>query len=156
ERLVARAKLRDHLQAQRKLTEVVDGQTRIREQPPILTRLDGADAEGVERLVGGLLTTLQNDRRLLLTRYPVVDAARQGVGIGSVGVRSFLVLLRGWGADDPLFLQVKEAGPSVLEGVLESDRSRRHGQRVVEGQRLMQAASDAFLGWTDDLAGRAY
>ena len=92
--------------------------------------------------------TLTDDRRLLLDRFTVVDVARKVVGVGSVGTRAWMALLQGRDSGDPLFLQVKEATASVLEKHLPSSRYDNPGQRVVEGQRLMQAASDIFLGWT--------
>ena len=92
--------------------------------------------------------TLQHDRRHLLERFEVVDMARKVVGVGSVGTRAFIVLLQGRDTGDPLFLQVKEATASVLEDHLPKSRYQQPGERVVHGQRLMQAASDIFLGWT--------
>ena len=92
--------------------------------------------------------TLQDDRRHLLERFEIVDVARKVVGVGSVGTRAFIVLLQGRDAQDPLFLQVKEATASVLEDHLPKSRYRQHGERVVQGQRMMQAASDIYLGWT--------
>ena len=92
--------------------------------------------------------TLQHDRRHLLERFKVVDMARKVVGVGSVGTRAFIVLLQGRDTGDPLFLQVKEATASVLEDHLPKSRYQQPGERVVHGQRLMQAASDIFLGWT--------
>ena len=92
--------------------------------------------------------TLQDDRRHLLERFEVVDMARKVVGVGSVGTRAFIVLLQGRDAGDPLFLQVKEATASVLEDHLPKSRYQQPGERVVHGQRMMQAASDIFLGWT--------
>ena len=97
--------------------------------------------------------TLPDDRRQLLERFEIVDAARKVVGVGSVGTRAFIVLLQGRDAQDPLFLQIKEATASVLEASLPKSRYRQHGERVVQGQRMMQAASDIFLGWTKG-AGR--
>jgi uncharacterized protein (DUF2252 family) len=93
-------------------------------------------------------TTLQDDRRALLERFEIVDAARKVVGVGSVGTRAFIVLLEGRDSGDPLFLQIKEATTSVLEAHLPASRYKQHGERVVQGQRKMQAASDIFLGWT--------
>ena len=93
--------------------------------------------------------TLQDDRRRLLERFEVVDVARKVVGVGSVGTRAFIVLLQGRDAHDPLFLQVKEATASVLEKYLPKSRYKEPGERVVQGQRMMQAASDIFLGWTE-------
>ena len=93
-------------------------------------------------------STLQSDRRQLLERFEVIDVARKVVGVGSVGTRAFIVLLQGRDQQDPLFLQVKEASPSVLEDHLPKSRFKQPGERVVHGQRVMQAASDIFLGWT--------
>jgi len=95
--------------------------------------------------------TLQDDRRRLLERFEVVDVARKVVGVGSVGTRAFIVLLQGRDAQDPLFLQIKEATASVLEAHLSKSQYRQHGERVVQGQRMMQASSDIYLGWTKGL-----
>ena len=100
--------------------------------------------------------TLQPDRRRLLQQFQFVDAARKVVGVGSVGTRAFIVLLQGRDDRDPLFLQVKEASRSVLEDHLTRSRYRQAGERVVQGQRLMQAASDIFLGWTRGLDQSRY
>jgi uncharacterized protein (DUF2252 family) len=94
---------------------------------------------------------LRDDRRHLLERFEVVDVARKVVGVGSVGTRAFIVLLQGRDAHDPLFLQVKEATASVLEEHLGTSKYKQHGARVVQGQRMMQAASDIYLGWTKGL-----
>jgi uncharacterized protein (DUF2252 family) len=91
---------------------------------------------------------LREDQRSLLERFQIVDMARKVVGVGSVGTQAFIVLLQGRDAHDPLFLQVKEATVSVLEGHLPKSRYKLHGKRVVQGQRMMQAASDIYLGWT--------
>ena len=100
--------------------------------------------------------TLQDDRRHLLERFEVVDVARKVVGVGSVGTRAFIVLLQGRDQQDPLFLQVKEATASVLEDHLPKSRYRQPGERVVQGQRMMQAASDIFLGWTKGVEANRY
>ena len=100
--------------------------------------------------------TLQDDRRRLLERFEIVGAARKVVGVGSVGTRAFIVLLQGRDAQDPLFLQIKEATASVLEPYVRRSRFRRHGERVVQGQRMMQAASDIYLGWTKGLDVRRH
>ncbi len=99
--------------------------------------------------------TLQEDRRHLLERFEVVDMARKVVGVGSVGTRAFIVLLEGRDENDPLFLQVKEATASVLEDHLPKSRFKQPGERVVQGQRLMQAASDIYLGWTKGIEATA-
>jgi uncharacterized protein (DUF2252 family) len=155
---IQKARARDSLQAASKLTEVVDGRRRIVHDPPLLVPLSGyqgIDPAQVEEVVHGALQdyrrSLQGDRRHLLERYRLVDVARKVVGVGSVGTLCLIGLLEGRDADDLLFLQIKEANRSVLEDHLRSSRFRNHGQRVVEGQRLMQAASDIFLGW---IAGR--
>ena len=100
--------------------------------------------------------TLQDDRRHLLERFEVVDMARKVVGVGSVGTRAFIVLLQGRDAHDPLFLQIKEATASVLEEHLGKRTYEQHGERVVQGQRMMQAASDIYLGWTKGLDVRRH
>ena len=100
--------------------------------------------------------TLQDDRRHLLERFEVVDVARKVVGVGSVGTRAFIVLLQGRDQQDPLFLQVKEATQSVLEDHLPKSRYQQPGERVVQGQRMMQAASDIFLGWTKGVEADRY
>jgi hypothetical protein len=113
--------------------------------------MDGFSPQETERRIKGQLTgytsTLDDDRRELLSRYKVVDVARKVVGVGSVGTRAFIALMEGRDDSDPLFLQVKEANPSVLEYALPKSKYRKHGERVVRGQRMMQAASDIFLGW---------
>jgi uncharacterized protein (DUF2252 family) len=157
-KLTGKARTRDHLQALSKLGEVVTGRYRIVSQPPMVVPARdweatyGLSAAAVERAVHepfrAYRATLQDDRRQLLERFELVDVARKVVGVGSVGTRSFIVLLQGRDQQDPLFLQVKEATASVLEGPLPKSRYPQHGQRVVAGQRMMQAVSDIFLGWT--------
>jgi len=149
---------RDSLQALSKLAEFVDGAYRIVSQPPIVVPMrDLAATYGLSPDdVGPAIreqflayrATLQDDRRHLLDQFRVVDVARKVVGVGSVGTRAFIVLLQGRDEHDPLFLQVKEATASVLEAYLPRSRHQQHGERVVQGQRMMQAASDIFLGWT--------
>ena len=155
---VRKAHGRDSLQALSKLTSVVDGRRIINDDPPLLVRIPEEDE--LRDLIYGILEsykrTLQDDRRHLLDRYRFVDAARKVVGVGSVGTRAYIVLLEGRDEDEPLFLQVKEAGVSVLEGHVPSSAYEHHGHRVVAGQRLMQAASDIFLGWFRGKAGRDY
>jgi uncharacterized protein (DUF2252 family) len=158
EKTAEKAHTRDSLQALSKLGEVVDGRHRIVSQPPIvvpardLQAAYGMSSKEVSKSIGEQLrayrATLQDDRRHLLERFEVVDMARKVVGVGSVGTRAFIVLLQGRDTGDPLFLQVKEATKSVLEDHLPKSRYRQPGERVVHGQRLMQAASDILLGWT--------
>ena len=154
----AKARTRDSLQALSKLGELVDGQYRIVSQPPIvvpvrdLAATYGLSADEAERAIHDQFrayrATLRDDQRRLLERFQLVDMARKVVGVGSVGARAYIVLLQGRDQQDPLFLQVKEATASVLEGHLPKSRYKQHGERVVQGQRMMQAASDIFLGWT--------
>jgi uncharacterized protein (DUF2252 family) len=155
---VRKARSRDSLQALSKLTTVVDGRRRIIDDPPLLVRIPEGDEirAQISAILESYKRTLQEDRRHLLERYRFVDAARKVVGVGSVGTRSYVVLLEGRDRDDPLFLQVKEAGASVLEGYLKSNTYEHHGHRVVAGQRLMQAASDIFLGWFRATEGRDF
>ncbi|MCX6363652.1 MAG: DUF2252 domain-containing protein [Actinobacteria bacterium] len=154
----AKARGRDSLQAAGKLTEVVDGVRRIVDQPPLIMHLDMLnDSENTHRLFEQYKATLEDDRRVLLERFQITDIARKVVGVGSVGTRCIIVLLLGRDGDDPLFLQIKEAGPSVLEPYLGRSKFTHAGHRVVAGQRLMQAASDIFLGWmTGKPAGRPF
>jgi uncharacterized protein (DUF2252 family) len=148
EKELTKARSHDNLQAAGKLTEVVDGSRRIVDQPPLVMHLEQfEEAERAYHLYEQYTTTLEDDRRVLLERYRIVDIARKVVGVGSVGTICAIVLLLGRDVDDPLFLQVKQAGPSVLEPYLGKSRFTHCGHRVVAGQRLMQAASDIFLGW---------
>ncbi|HLN77452.1 MAG TPA: DUF2252 domain-containing protein [Nocardioidaceae bacterium] len=158
EKNVQKAHARTSIQALAKLTEVVDGSYRIASLPPVvvpareLHETYGIHPEELERAILNAYSeyraSLPRDRQQLLDRFEIVDWARKVVGVGSVGTRAFVVLLQGRDEDDPLFLQVKEATTSVLEGPLRRSRYRQAGERVVQGQRLMQATSDIFLGWS--------
>ena len=158
EKQAQKAHTRDSLQALSKLAEQVGGRYRIVSQPPVVIPLRdlapriGLSVDEMEHVIHEQFRdyrkTLQDDRRHLLEKFEVVDMAHKVVGVGSVGLRAFIVLLQGRDQDDPLFLQVKEATASVLEDHLPKSRFRHPGERVVHGQRLMQAASDIFLGWT--------
>ena len=159
---LAKVRTRDSMQEVAKLTRVVDGRPRIISDPPLLVRGDElvssrTEYEAYEAQIRRLLTqyrrTLETDRRFLLETYSFADLARKVVGVGSVGTRCWIVLFLGQGASDPLFLQVKEAGESVLSRFVGASRYSNQGQRVVAGQRLMQAASDIFLGWQRSEAG---
>ncbi|MBV9040363.1 MAG: DUF2252 domain-containing protein, partial [Acidimicrobiia bacterium] len=147
EQTVAKARRRTSMQALSKLTTVRDGKRVIVEDPPLIVRLRDEELEQASRFAGAYRASLDPDRRLLLDRYEFVDAARKVVGVGSVGTRCFVVLLAGVADLDPLFLQIKEAQASVLAAFAGRSRFRNQGQRVVVGQRIMQAASDPFLGW---------
>ena len=152
-----KARMRGSMQALSKLGEVVDGRQRIASRPPIVVPMrDLAPMYGVtpedfdsviRRQFRAYRESLQDDRRHLLDQFEIVDMAHYVVGVGSVGTRAFIVLLQGRDAHDALFLQIKEATGSVLETHLPKSRYRHHGQRVVQGQRMMQAVSDIYLGW---------
>jgi uncharacterized protein (DUF2252 family) len=152
---LTKARTRDSLQAFEKLAEVVDGELRIAAAPPVITPikdlLPGLEGEPVENLIRDLIegygTSLQSDRQHLLEQFTMVDMARKVVGVGSVGTRCWIVLMLGRDGADPLFLQAKEASASVLEPHAGPSQYGTQGERVVAGQRLMQAASDIFLGW---------
>ena len=154
----AKARLHDAWSAIEKITEVVDGRRRFRDQPPLLTRLDlNADtARLVNALFRDYRATLQDDRQELLKRYEIVDMGHKVVGVGSVGLLAFVLLLRGRDEQDLIVLQAKQAQASVLEAFTHKSAYTKHGHRVVTGQRLMQAASDSFLGWIDGPGGRSF
>ncbi len=155
ERRVAGARAKDHVRAMTKLTERVDGRLRIASRPPLLVPIEEllppTSDETVDEQVRDLLRTyrrsLPPERRHLLEGYRYRHMARRVGGVGSVGTRTWIVLLTGRDDDDPLFLQVKQAGTSSLERYGGRPRARHHGQRVVHGQRLMQVDGDIFLGW---------
>ena len=159
DRNVAKAHSKDSLRAFGKLTTMVDGEPRIVADHPVLTPVEDLmtpkDRERVhamaEEIIGAYRDTLPDDRRRLMEEYRYVHAARKVVGVGSVGTRAWIMLLLGRDGDDPLFLQFKEAQPSVLEPALGPSAYENHGRRVVEGQRLMQSASDVMLGWVRTL-----
>lgn len=148
ERRIARARRRNNLQALGKLTAKDDsGRRHIVEDPPLLERVTDLDRITLGKIFSDYRSSLSEERRLLLDRFHFIDAARKVVGVGSVGTRCFILLLEGRDDGDPLFLQIKEAGASVLEQYLAPSAFTHHGRRVVCGQRLTQAASDIFLGW---------
>jgi uncharacterized protein (DUF2252 family) len=155
EAAITKARTRDSMTALSKLTTQVDGHPRIVGEPPLIETIEtlfpGRDREDVMHemrvLVRSYRSSLPSDRRHLIEDYQLVDMARKVVGVGSVGTRCWILLMQGVDGSDPLFLQAKEAGPSVIELVTGSVRRGQSGQRVVQGQRLMQAASDIFLGY---------
>lgn len=159
QRAAAKAETKNHLKAFDRLTRVVDGELRFASDPPLLVPVSELFSDlDAQRLRDTLDTSLRDyrrtlveDRRRLLDRYQFVDLARKVVGVGSVGTRCWVALFVGRDEGDPLFLQVKEAEASVLEPYLGGSEYANHGERVVEGQRLMQAASDIMLGWTSAL-----
>jgi uncharacterized protein (DUF2252 family) len=140
---------RTHEGAYARLTEEAHGRPRITEDPPIRTTVeDDEQLELVDELLAGYRTTLQEDRRHLFDRFTEADVVRQVVGVGSVGMRVYLVLLEGRSGSDPLFLQCKQAGPSVYEAHTRPSTHTNHGARVVAGKRLVQSATDIFVGWS--------
>jgi uncharacterized protein (DUF2252 family) len=155
QRNVAKAQAKDQLKARAKLTHWVDGNLRFLSDPPLLVPVDelfgDVDAklleDSIHESIRSYRRTLAGDRRHLLESYQYLDLARKVVGVGSVGTRAWVALFSGRDPDDTLILQVKEAEPSVLERFVGKTVFNNSGQRVVEGQRLMQAASDVFLGW---------
>ncbi|HEX4256889.1 MAG TPA: DUF2252 domain-containing protein, partial [Streptosporangiaceae bacterium] len=139
-----------------KLTTMTHGRPRITEDPPIRVTLgDKEQADVADHLLAGYRLTLQEDRRALFDRFTVTDMVRQVVGVGSVGMRVYLVLLEGRSGADPLFLQFKQAGPSVYEAHTRPSQHQHHGARVIDGKRLIQSATDIFVGW-GSLHGRDY
>jgi uncharacterized protein (DUF2252 family) len=152
---LAKARTKDSMAAFSKLTHVVDGETRIIDEPPLIVPIDDL-VKGTERdemfdalreQLGSFRDSLGHDRRVLLEQFRLADFARKVVGVGSVGTRAWIALMLGRDDDDPLFLQMKEAEASVLEPFAGRSKFKNHGERVVTGQRLMQASSDIFLGW---------
>jgi uncharacterized protein (DUF2252 family) len=156
DRAIAKAKTRTTLQAFDKLTTVVDGRRVLVDDPPLVQHSLELSAEDAQEFLIGYHSTLESDHAHLLTQYRLVDAAMKVVGVGSVGTRCFIVVGEGRAQDDAIVLQVKEAEPSVLEPHVGASRYAHAGQRVVAGQRLMQAASDLFLGWSSGPAGRHF
>ena len=152
---VAKARTKDSMRALAKLCDTVDGELRIVGDAPLVTPIEdvlpGAEQDDLEdvvrRMIHTYTRTLPRDRRKLLESYRYVHAARKVVGVGSVGTRSWILLMLGRDENDPLFLQFKEAQASVLEPFLGKSQFDQHGRRVVEGQRMMQAAPDIMLGW---------
>jgi uncharacterized protein (DUF2252 family) len=155
EKVLAKARTEDSLRAFGKLTQLVDGEPRIISDPPLVVPVrelvpgqEGEELFGrIHELLRAYRRSLQTDRRHLLEQFRVVDIARKAVGVGSVGTRAWIVLFVGRDESDPLFLQAKEAQPSVLERFVGKSTYPNDGERVVAGQHLMQASSDIFLGW---------
>jgi uncharacterized protein (DUF2252 family) len=161
EKQVAKAHTKDSMKAFSKLTEMVDGEPRIVDESPLIVPADKMATgeqlqhlfEVMHRVLREYRETLEFDRRVLLEQFDFTDLAHKVVGVGSVGTRAWIALYLGRDGQDPLFLQVKEADPSVLEEFLGPSEFKNHGERVVVGQRLMQATSDIFLGWLHVDAG---
>ena len=156
EATIEKSRTKDSMQAFEKLTGLVDGEPRIISDPPLIVPIDelipthmGREAlqDEVRQVIRSYRRTLETDRRHLLEQFRFVDLARKVVGVGSVGTRAWIALFLGADEQDPLFLQVKEAQPSVLERFVGKSEYKNCGQRVAAGQRLMQATTDIFLGW---------
>ena len=156
EKGLAKARTKDSMTAFAKLCQVVDGQARIVDESPLIVPIDRLAPAGegreqifeeLHQLLRGYRETLEFDRRVLVETFELNDFARKVVGVGSVGTRAYIALLLGLDGGDPLFLQIKEAEASVLEEFVGPSEFSNHGERVVVGQRLMQAVSDIFLGW---------
>jgi uncharacterized protein (DUF2252 family) len=156
---LAKARKRTSLGSLSKFAQRVDGGYRIKEQPPVIVRppdsMYGDFQQIVRQGLADYARTLSPERRLVLDHYHYVDFARKVVGVGSVGSEAFMTLLMGDRDDDPLFLQVKEADTSVLAPYVGAGEHEHQGERVVQGQRVMQAASDPFLGWATGTGARA-
>jgi uncharacterized protein (DUF2252 family) len=147
QKALSKVKLKDSLRALRKLTKPANGTLRLAERPPVLEHVGQATKREIEQEMDAYLASLPSERRMLVNRFTILDYARKVVGVGSVGTRCYIVLMRGRTLKDPLFLQLKEAQASVLEAYGFRSEFRNHGERVVHGQRSIQAASDIFLGW---------
>ena len=152
EKIMSKARERTHMQVLGKLTDLVDDKFRLKINAPFIVRETHTQAgrtinEALGLLLDSYFLSLADDRKTLLKNYRIVDAARKVVGVGSVGTRCWIIFLTGHNSNDPLFLQLKEAQPSVLEPYVSQSAYANHGQRVVAGQRLIQAAPDIFLGW---------
>src|SRR4029077_4214395 len=131
-----------------KLTTMAHGRPRITEEPPLRVRIgDDEQADLVGQLLAGYRLTLQEDRRSLFDRFTTVDAVRQVVGVGSVGMRVYVIVLAGRTGADPLLLQAEPAGTSVYDAHTQLSRHGNHGERVISGKRMVQSATDIFVGW---------
>jgi uncharacterized protein (DUF2252 family) len=151
-KMMGKARQRTHMQVLGKLTDLVDDKYRLHENAPFIVReTHSKDGTPMDEVIGMFLESyfrsLADERKTLIKNYRITDVVRKVVGVGSVGTRCWVVFLTGNHHDDPLFLQIKEAQPSVLEPYLSKSSYDNHGQRVVIGQRLLQAAPDIFLGW---------
>jgi uncharacterized protein (DUF2252 family) len=151
-RVTDKARTRTHLQVLDKITDLVDNKYRLRDNAPYVfhethTQSGRPIEEALDLLLQSYFHSIGDDRKKLLRNYKIVDIVRKVVGVGSVGTRCWVIFLKGNNMDDPLFLQVKEAQQSVLEPFVSTSVYANHGQRVVQGQRLIQGAPDIFLGW---------
>lgn len=151
-KVTGKARERTHMQVLDKLTDLVDDKFRLRDDAPFIVHETKTESgrtinEALELFLQSYMASLADDRKYLLTQYRIVDVARKIVGVGSVGTRCWVIYLRGNHDEDPMFLQLKEAQPSVMEPYIGKSQYKNNGQRVVAGQRLIQGAPDIFLGW---------
>ncbi len=151
-KITGKARERTHMQVLDKLTDLVDDKYRLRDDSPFIIHVTHTETgktinEALELFLQSYTASLADDRRYLLSQYRIVDVVRKVVGVGSVGTRCWVIFLKGNHDEDPLFLQLKEAQPSVMEPYIGKSKYSNHGQRVVAGQRLIQGAPDIFLGW---------
>jgi uncharacterized protein (DUF2252 family) len=151
-KITSKARTRTHVQVLGKLTDIIDNSHRLIDDPPLVMHethtKSGIPIEtALASLLKSYLGSVNDDRKKLLSHYRIVDVARKVVGVGSVGTRCWVIFLEGTHSGDPLFLQVKEAQPSVLEQFLTGSVYENSGERIVQGQRLIQGAPDIFLGW---------
>jgi len=158
DQVMRKARRRDTWSALSKMTELVDGKRQFIQDPPTIVHIPEGTVmhRVVSDFLDGYTQTLSLDRRVLIDRYRLIDVGHKVVGVGSVGLLAWVLLLEGRDSSDLLALQVKQAQSSVLEAYAGVSPFPHHGQRVVEGQRLIQAASDAFLGWVTGGYGRQY
>jgi uncharacterized protein (DUF2252 family) len=154
--MIADASVRDRFRSMEKLTEVRDGARRFIDEPPVIARLSPAHEEVVREILTRYPTSLSRSHRAIFARYTLVDVAHKVVGVGSVGLTAFVAFYLGRDGSDPFFLQLKEARRSALEDHLPRSRKATPGQRVVDGQQLMQATSDMFLGHVRGRGGRHF
>jgi uncharacterized protein (DUF2252 family) len=151
-KIAGKARERTHMQVLDKLTDLVDDKFRLRDDAPFIIHVTHTEngtplQDALELFLQSYMASLADDRRYLLSQYRIVDVVRKVVGVGSVGTRCWVIFMKGNHDQDPLFLQIKEAQPSVLESHVGASQYANHGQRVVSGQRLIQGAPDIFLGW---------
>ncbi len=151
-KITQKARERTHMQVLDKLTDLVEDKFRLRDDAPFIVHETHTETgvpiqEALETFLKSYTSSLADDRKFLLSQYTIVDVARKVVGVGSVGTRCWIILLKGNHEDDPMFLQLKEAQPSVLQPFLDKSIYQNNGQRVLSGQRLIQGAPDIFLGW---------
>ena len=160
QKALAKAQTRTSLGSLSKFAQRVDGGYRIKQQPPVIVRPPETMSDDFEQVIrqglADYASSLGPDRRVVLDHYHYEDFARKVVGVGSVGTEALMILLMGDREDDPLFLQIKEANTSVLAPYAGASEYEHQGERVVHGQRLMQAASDAFLGWVTGTGERQH